>query len=79
MKMLLGDQWVDRDRKIEVLDPYDNSVIDTVPAASVEDVETAFQHAVKGYETARKMTVTTGPRSSSRRRRSSRRTWRTSP
>ena len=55
MKMLLAGAWVDRDKKIDVTDPYDNSLIDTVPAASSEDVETALEAAVKGYEVARRM------------------------
>jgi glyceraldehyde-3-phosphate dehydrogenase (NADP+) len=57
MKMLLDGQWVDRDKKIDVTDPFDNSVIDTVPAASKADVETALSAAVKGFEITKKMTV----------------------
>lgn len=57
MKMLLKGQWIDRDKKIDVKDPYDNSLIDTVPSATKEDVETALQAAVKGFEVARRMTV----------------------
>ncbi len=57
MKMLLDGQWVDRDKKIDVTDPYDNSLIDTVPAASKEDVETALAAAVKGFEITKRMTV----------------------
>ena len=43
MKMLLGHEWVDRDDTIDVRDPFDDSIIDTVPAASHADVETAPQ------------------------------------
>ncbi len=57
MKMLLGGEWVDRDRTIEVTDPYDDSLVDTVPQATVEDVHVAFDHAQRGFETARKMGV----------------------
>ncbi|HPR62603.1 MAG TPA: aldehyde dehydrogenase family protein [Thermoanaerobaculia bacterium] len=57
MKMLLGDTWVDRDKTIDVIDPFDSSIIDTIPRATPADVETALGHAVRGYETARKMTV----------------------
>ncbi|UCG60788.1 MAG: aldehyde dehydrogenase family protein [Candidatus Zixiibacteriota bacterium] len=57
MKMLLDGQWVDRDKKIDVTDPFDNSLIDTVPAATKEDVETALAAAVKGFEITRRMTV----------------------
>lgn len=57
MKMLLDGQWVDRDKKIDVIDPFDNSLIDTVPAATKEDVETALAAAVKGFEITKRMTV----------------------
>lgn len=57
MKMLLGGEWVDRDKKIEVRDPFDNSLIDTVPRASVEDVGRAMDAAAEGFAAARKMTV----------------------
>ena len=57
MKMLLDGQWVDRDEKIKVIDPFDNSLIDTVPSATTDDVETALAAAVKGFEITKKMTV----------------------
>jgi glyceraldehyde-3-phosphate dehydrogenase (NADP+) len=57
MKMLLDGQWVDRDETIDVNDPFDNSVIDTIPSAGKEDVKIAFKAAAKGFETAKKMTV----------------------
>jgi glyceraldehyde-3-phosphate dehydrogenase (NADP+) len=56
MRMLLADTWVDRDHHIEVRDPYDGSVVDTVPAASAADIETALDAAVRGCEVAKKMT-----------------------
>ncbi|MFH1701412.1 MAG: aldehyde dehydrogenase family protein [Candidatus Zixiibacteriota bacterium] len=57
MKMLLNGEWVDRETKIEVSDPFDNSIIDTVPAGTVKDVETALKSAVAGFEITKKMTV----------------------
>lgn len=57
MKMLIDGQWVNRNDKIEVRDPYDNSLIDTVPEASLEDVEKALDAAVRGFESAKRMTV----------------------
>ncbi|MFI5143095.1 MAG: aldehyde dehydrogenase family protein [Thermoanaerobaculales bacterium] len=57
MKMLLAGAWVDRDAKIDVRDPFDNSLVDTVPRATAADVETALANAVKGFAVARKMTV----------------------
>jgi glyceraldehyde-3-phosphate dehydrogenase (NADP+) len=57
MKMLLGSEWVDRAKTIEVRDPFDNAVVDTVPRATAADVETALAAAGKGFEVARRMTV----------------------
>jgi glyceraldehyde-3-phosphate dehydrogenase (NADP+) len=57
MKMLLGGEWVDRAKRIEVRDPFDNSLVDTVPRASTDDVDVAMAAAVQGFETARQMTV----------------------
>ncbi|MBU8934882.1 MAG: aldehyde dehydrogenase family protein [candidate division Zixibacteria bacterium] len=57
MKMLLDGQWIDRDDKIDVIDPFDGSLIDTVPSANAADCETALASAVKGFEITKKMTV----------------------
>lgn len=43
--MYIGGQWVRRDKVIEVQDPQDNSLIDTVPKASVEDMRYAIEQA----------------------------------
>ncbi len=57
MKMLLDGRWVERDHKIEVRDPFDDSVVDTVPAGSREDADLALGAAVRGFEVTRRMTV----------------------
>lgn len=57
MKMYLGGEWVDREQKIEVRHPYDGSVVDTIPQASKDDVETALATAERG---AKIMAKTTG-------------------
>jgi glyceraldehyde-3-phosphate dehydrogenase (NADP+) len=57
MKMLLNGQWVDRDDKIDVCDPFDNSVIDTVPSANSDDAELALASAVTGFEITKRMSV----------------------
>jgi glyceraldehyde-3-phosphate dehydrogenase (NADP+) len=57
MKMLLNGEWVDRSEKIEVLDPFDNSVVDTVPKGTKADCETALAAAVKGFEVTKRMSV----------------------
>jgi glyceraldehyde-3-phosphate dehydrogenase (NADP+) len=55
--MLIGGEWLDGEGSIDVKDPFDNRLIDTVPAASKNDVERAVQSAVKGAETSRNLTV----------------------
>ena len=50
MKFYLAGSWQDRDQKIEVTNPFDGSVIDTVPVANPDDVESALAAAVKGAE-----------------------------
>ena len=50
MKMLLNGEWVDRPQRTEVRDPQDNSVIDTVPLASIEDMQAAINAAAVAFE-----------------------------
>jgi glyceraldehyde-3-phosphate dehydrogenase (NADP+) len=57
MKMLINGQWVDRQDKIPVLNPYDNSEVGTVPRASKDDVLQAIGSAVEGFTISRKMPV----------------------
>lgn len=57
MKMLIGKKWVDKDEKIDVRNPYDDGLIDTVPAGDVADVEAAFQAAEEGFEINRNLPV----------------------
>jgi glyceraldehyde-3-phosphate dehydrogenase (NADP+) len=57
MKMYLNGEWVERAKEIEVRDPFDNSLVDTVPRATAADVATALAAAVKGFAVARRMTV----------------------
>ena len=56
MKMLLGGNWVDRADKIEVLNPFDGSVVDTVPHSSLADVEEALATAERGARVMRDLT-----------------------
>jgi len=53
--MLIDGKWVDRKKKIEVRDPYDDSLVDTVPSASFDDVEKALSGAVEGAAIAKAM------------------------
>jgi acyl-CoA reductase-like NAD-dependent aldehyde dehydrogenase len=48
MKMYVAGQWIDKPQKIEVRNPYDNGVIDTVPRAERGDIERALQSAERG-------------------------------
>ncbi len=57
MKMLIGGRWVDRKQKIEVTNPYDNSVVDSVPAASAQDVKDAIASAVEGFQEMKRLST----------------------
>ncbi|MFC7395392.1 aldehyde dehydrogenase family protein [Scopulibacillus cellulosilyticus] len=56
-KMYFAGGWVKRDQVIEVRDPQDNSIIDTVPAASAEDMLKCIEEAKKGAKIAAAMPV----------------------
>jgi len=55
MKMFLAAEWRDRDDRIDVLNPFDNSVVDTVPRATPDDVDAALRTLVSGAQTMRNM------------------------
>ncbi len=55
MRIFLEGKWVDRPQKIEVRNPYDNSVIDTVPKADKNDVERALSFAERGAKVMAKL------------------------
>lgn len=57
MKMLIGGRWKDSGEKIEVRDPWDGSVIDTVPSATAADMDEAISAAVEGYRVSREIPV----------------------
>ena len=44
-KLRIGGEKIDRDERIEVFNPWDNSVVGTVPCATREDVARAFDIA----------------------------------
>jgi len=48
MKMYVSGQWIDKPKKIDVVNPYDNSVVDTVPHAEAADVDRALESATRG-------------------------------
>ena len=55
MKMFLCGRWADKAEKVEVLNPFDQSVIDTVPKADAGDVDQALGFAAEGAEVMRKL------------------------
>ena len=57
MKMFLAGEWVDRPRMQEVGNPYDDSVIDSVPKAGAEDVDHALAFAERGAAVMARMTA----------------------
>ena len=50
MKMLIGGEWVEKKQKIEVLNPYDGTVVDTVPRADAKDLDRAIGSAEIGLK-----------------------------
>ncbi len=48
MKMYIAGEWVDRDDKMEVVNPFTGSAFDTVPSGSVEDVALVGRAADEG-------------------------------
>lgn len=55
MRIFLASKWVEKQQKIEVRNPYDNSVIDTVPKADKNDVERALSFAEQGAKVIAKL------------------------
>lgn len=50
MKMFIAAEWLDTEEKIEVLNPYNEEVVDTVPNAAPQEVEKALESANKGAQ-----------------------------
>jgi glyceraldehyde-3-phosphate dehydrogenase (NADP+) len=48
MRMYVAGEWVSKPQSIPVENPYDRSLIDTVPRADLGDVERALESAVRG-------------------------------
>ncbi|MEM7536187.1 MAG: aldehyde dehydrogenase family protein [Chloroflexota bacterium] len=56
MKMFVGGDWVEKAETINVLNPFDGSVVDTIPRGDSDDVELALQTAERGAKIMAKMT-----------------------
>ncbi len=55
MRMLVAGDWVEGSRSIPVHNPFDNSVVDTVPRATAADVDRALEFAARGAKKMRAM------------------------
>ena len=55
MKNFIAGAWIDKAKKIEVTNPFDNSVIDAVPRADAGDLETALAFAERGAKVMAKL------------------------
>lgn len=55
MKMYIAGKWINKVATVDVINPYDGKVIDTVPQASIDDVDSATASAVRGAEVMRKI------------------------
>src|SRR5262245_7264871 len=56
MRMYVAGNWSEGTQKIEVMNPFDASVIDTVPRARPDDVEQSLVAAVEGAKVMRRLT-----------------------
>ena len=55
MKNFIAGSWIDKPKKIEVRNPFDNSVIDSVPKAEAADLEKALDFAERGAKVMAKL------------------------
>ena len=56
MRMYINGEWVDRSETIPVVNPFDKSVIDTVPRGTAADMDLAIGSAVRGAKSMAKLT-----------------------
>lgn len=57
MRMLIGKKWIDKEEKIEVCNPYNNELVDSVPSGDINDVEAAYRAAEEGFRINRSLPV----------------------
>jgi glyceraldehyde-3-phosphate dehydrogenase (NADP+) len=57
MRILIDSEWIDKEDQIGVYDPFDRSLIDTVPKADRNDVTRVLNAAEKGSRIAKKLTI----------------------
>src|SRR5262245_19902410 len=56
MKMYVAGQWLEKDRRIDVIHPFDGKPFDTVPRGEAADLEAALQSAVRGAKAMEALT-----------------------
>jgi len=57
MKMFIDGKWIEKEEKIAVNDPFDNSIVDYVPKGTKQDAILAVKAAKKGFEISKKISV----------------------
>ena len=57
MKMFLKGEWIERDSRIDVVNPYNGEAFDTVPEATAADVTAAVDGLVEGARVMRAMSA----------------------
>jgi len=57
MKMYINGKWVNGAQTTPVLNPFDQSVIDTVPRGTAADIDLAISSAVRGAQAMAKLTA----------------------
>lgn len=55
VKNFIAGKWIEKSKKIEVYNPFDNSLVDTVPRADAGDIETALAFAERGAKVMAKL------------------------
>ena len=57
MRILIDSQWIDKQEQIPVHDPFDRSLIDTIPRTDRDDVERVLSAAEKGCKIASNLSI----------------------
>jgi glyceraldehyde-3-phosphate dehydrogenase (NADP+) len=57
VKIFLAGNWVDKAKRLEVKNPFNSSVIDTVPKADASDLEKALAFAERGAKVMAKLSA----------------------
>lgn len=57
MKMLINEKWISTSETINVINPFDNQIIDTVPKADNSHISLAIESAKRGFQSMKKMPV----------------------